>query len=370
MKTGIITYHRVHNFGAFLQSRALCLRLNQEEDIQAEIIDFDLRSNVEEYSLKRKFKSWIKHPERISFDRAVYRTFKTCQKNGGRLLSEESTVGQNCRDFAEFVRGKYDVIIAGSDEIWKVNDIKVFPLPYWLAGNLGCRKFSYAASSRSELSSLPEKQYGRLRKILADFEYIGVRDEPTYKEICAVTDPSKVHMNCDPSFIYDFDVTIEAYDAVLKRNKIDRSENKIAVIMTKNDGLAEHIRYDLEGKYTLISVFHHHKGYINIGALTPFEWLTLIRFSDIVLSSYYHACCFSIIYNKPYIAFGDKNKSSKLEALSKEFSLTERYFPEHRAVKDIYLQAERLSFPPERLGIVMEKRESFNDFLSALRQEE
>ena len=104
MKIGIFTYHAVHNFGAFLQSRALCLRLNEEKDIDAEIINFRLQSSVNEYELKRKYKSWIKHPETISFDKAVHRSFVQSQNDGGNILSADSAIGQSCEDFCSFVK--------------------------------------------------------------------------------------------------------------------------------------------------------------------------------------------------------------------------------------------------------------------------
>ncbi len=46
IKVGILTYHRSCNYGAHLQALSLCLRLNDEGDINAEIIDF--RMKVEE----------------------------------------------------------------------------------------------------------------------------------------------------------------------------------------------------------------------------------------------------------------------------------------------------------------------------------
>ena len=45
MKVGILTFHRSLNYGAFLQAVCLCERLNQEKDISAEIIDFDMPSS-------------------------------------------------------------------------------------------------------------------------------------------------------------------------------------------------------------------------------------------------------------------------------------------------------------------------------------
>ena len=41
MRVGILTYHKTHNYGAFLQSYALTNYLNQMSGIQAEIIDYN-----------------------------------------------------------------------------------------------------------------------------------------------------------------------------------------------------------------------------------------------------------------------------------------------------------------------------------------
>ena len=368
MKIGIFTYHAVHNFGAFLQSRALCLRLNEEKDIDAEIINFRLQSSVNEYELKRKYKSWIKHPETISFDKAVHRSFVQSQNDGGNILSADSAIGQSCEDFCSFVKDKYDVIIAGSDEIWKISDSLHFPNPFWLCGDLGARKFAYAASSRSKLSELSEEKYARLRAILDDFEYIGVRDKPTFDEISAATsDPTKVRMNPDPSFIYKYDVTDKAYLALRKKYRIPDNK-KTALIMTKNKSIAKLIRNSLGKEYALVSVFHHQHGCINVGELRPFEWLSLIRYSDFVLTTYFHASCFSIIYDTPFIAFGDRNKSSKLAPLFEEFSLSDRYFPDSSQLSDLTENVKRLSSHPDMQELVEKKRIEFEEFINALRK--
>ena len=41
MRVGILTYHKTHNYGAYLQSYALTNYLNQKNGIQAEIVDYN-----------------------------------------------------------------------------------------------------------------------------------------------------------------------------------------------------------------------------------------------------------------------------------------------------------------------------------------
>lgn len=55
MKVGILTYHRSHNYGAFLQAYSLSMKINSLPGVSCEIINYNLSREDNVYK-KRKWK--------------------------------------------------------------------------------------------------------------------------------------------------------------------------------------------------------------------------------------------------------------------------------------------------------------------------
>ncbi len=371
MKVGILTYHRAYNYGAYLQACALCNRLNLESDIDAEIIDFQMyrekkHYEVKYYPLKRKLHRIVRGT--YFFEKTIERCFKKALNDPVMKKSEDYLLSDSIWDFQGFVDGKYDVIIAGSDEIWKMNNFRGFPSPYWLFGNLHCKKMAYAASSRVNFrDELSVSDYEKMQNALEDFCFIGVRDSLTYKEVYrAIHRDDIIHMCCDPSFLFDFNLSDADVMKRLSRKMGYKKNRKTVLVMLDDNYTAKQIRKSLR-KYNLVSVYKPHRGYINFAEIEPLEWLSLIKNSDFIIASFFHAICFSIIYNKPFLAVGTNNKKSKLIGVLDDPRLEERYididsfFDLEGKIKKIYHSNADFS------SIVENKRKSFDVFLKELR---
>ena len=371
MRIGILTYHRAYNYGAYLQACALCGRLNREDGIEAEIIDYRMQKEVNfyeqrNYSIKQKLRRLLYGT--YSFKRSFGNSMKKALDNPCMVLSKDSLTDDSIEAFASFVDNKYDVIVVGSDEVWKVDNFRGFPTAYWLFGDLHCRKFSYAASARVEFKrALSEADYGKLKSALADFEYIGVRDEYTKREVgAAIGATANVHLCCDPSFLFDFDVPASDIFNRISRKRGYRRGSKTILVMLDNEAAAQYIRRELGDRYNLVSVYNPHKGYINCPDVDPFEWLFLIQNTDFVIASFFHAICFSIINNRPFLAIGTKGKKSKLTELLGTPELMRHYIEIEdqpgltTMVDDVMDSGESFD------GYVSIQRESFASFLKQL----
>lgn len=372
IKVGIVTFHRAYNYGAYLQSCALCGRLNQEPDIDAEIIDFCTQKErnmyaSENYSLRRKAWKILKGTYR--FSKELEETFRKAQSDPLMKKSADSLVSDSIEEFASFVKGRYDVIITGSDEVWKADGIRGFPSAYWLIGDLGCAKMSYAASGRVDYDKLLDEDGIRiLEDALNDFDYITVRDRQTQEQIGKHT-AKEVHLVCDPSFLYDFTIPENGIEALLpKGEKLDPSLKTIALLVD-DVALAGQIGDALSGKYNLIFTNKSIKGYTSVPTLSPIQWLSLIRQADFVITSFFHGACFSIVNNTPFLAIGTKKKKSKLTELLNGDALETRY-----------IEAD-IESPPDYAGLVKKlmtdvdfssevagKRSGFTAFLENLRK--
>lgn len=326
---GVLTYHHAYNYGAYLQACALCCRLNQEVEIEAEIIDYYMEKEIIKYdfhylSLKSKLHMLIDGS--LLFYRDKSRAFVRGQNSGFMPKSHDSLVSDSIESFQCFVRDKYDVIIAGSDEIWKVNSFRGFPNAYWLPGDLGCIKMSYAASARVHFSDyLNEAQLEMLKKAIEDFSFVGVRDIKTKTEIDNIMGKEICQLCCDPSFLYTFEIPDINIAERFERFKGFDSKKKSILLMVDDDKESGRIFECFSKDYNIISVFKYNPQCINVANVTPVEWLTLIKNIDLVITSFFHATCYSIIYNTPFLSIGTEGKQSKLAELLSYENVNSRF---------------------------------------------
>lgn len=367
MNIGILTYHRAYNMGAYLQACALCARLNGEPDIEAEIIDFRMKKEVSYYD--RDWPAWKKMilPQKYRFNKERDRAIREAGGRGMMKVSTESLTSDSLEEFISFVKGKYDVIVAGSDEIWKVTNFRGFPNPYWLIGDLGCRKVSYAASSRCDFEKVSPEIREAAARALEEFDYIGVRDRMTYDQVVRLTgDGERVRMNCDPSLLYRFDIEACDFRKVCAGRRGYDPFRKNLLVMLEDKKLAAWIWQKYHRDYNLISVYIWHPGFINIASVSPSQWISMIRGADLVLTSFFHATCYSILYQVPFVTFAADNKSIKLGDLLEGSGMEDRYITDPGA---FFAGRDLPAFlrPVSSGDFIDRQREAFGGFLKALR---
>lgn len=321
MKIGIITFHRAINYGAFLQAYALCSKLNLEEGIDAEIIDYNMEKEKEFYSFKIN-KGIVKHPI-ISFMRQKNMNSQKKKFSIDRRkmkLSSVHIISDSVEEFNKFVNSqKYDVIICGSDEVWKTDGFRGFPNAYWLIGSLNARKFSYAASSRSVFSKLKEDKRTQLINALDDFEFVGVRDTLTSREVLNyISDKTKVNLCCDPTFLYEFNPNLERGKVILRKITGARSNRKVIGVMIEDNFIAQRLYERLSDEYDMVCLYLWHPHYKNGCALSPFEWIDVMASCNCIVSSFFHAVCFALKHHTPILAIGTGAKNSKLSELERD----------------------------------------------------
>lgn len=382
-RVGVLTYHRGYNYGAQLQARALCNRINMESDMDCELIDYHRKkiadaNTLKFFSTKRQTLTHIKTAitGEYFFQTKMAKAINSFLEDdvspkSNPYLCTDSLLAFNC-----YVKDRYDIIVVGSDEIWKVNNVHGFPNPFFLIGDLGCRKFSYAASARVNFGEvLKNGNYELLKSALDDFEYIGVRDHLTYDEVEKTIDnKDKLHLNCDPSFLYDFKVPDISVDELLRKKGYSINKNKKTILVLIDERrITKEIYKQLHSEFNLIAASQYQSNMINVPDLTPIEWISLIKGVDFVISSLFHGCCFSIINGAPFMAVGTSGKSAKLRELLFEDSVLEKHYVEINDTSGLEsrnlmedLRNPRFYELPE--GFISKKRSSFDLFLQMIRE--
>jgi len=186
---GIITFHHSANYGGSLQAYSLW-RFLKEAGNYVEIINYcpwrvSFRERLRacfSLSLSRHI---LRQTGQVS--RKILLLFKRNQSRYQRLARMNAFLAQRARMsgsaiyFRNKLRGlaaRYDTIVVGSDEVWKINPGRANDWSYFLDFALGrCRCISYAASC-GQRQSFGQYQ-NQTRSLLSLFCAISVRDDNT-----------------------------------------------------------------------------------------------------------------------------------------------------------------------------------------------
>ena len=314
IKIGILTFYSSINYGAFLQAYALqnFLQAYGEGKFLVEIVSYETEQAHATYRKRilnakgsQRIKLWLQN-------RNFVHARKKMQMSSTHLISDSIDT------FCETYSGQYDILVFGSDEIWRTDGFRSFPNAYWGNFSLGKTQYmSYACSSRSDLTKMSESDRKYIGRALENFSYIGVRDRKSKAEIeklCCQT----VNLNCDPTFLFDF-----------KKDKTQKKRHGKPVLgimlahaaMRDNliDALGEN--YEIRVFYTPIKKSHvQDKSFLG-----PFAWLREIQKCDLFITSFFHGTVFAIKYAVPFIAVSLEDRAGgKIENLIDELGMNER----------------------------------------------
>ncbi|MCR5430299.1 MAG: polysaccharide pyruvyl transferase family protein [Eubacterium sp.] len=312
MRVGILTYHRSHNYGAFLQAYSLCQKLNKYESVECEIVNYNLASEDEVYKKKR----WKRPIYSITYIKQDH-MFDDVQKE--QILSGDLMLENDYKKVLDYLDGKYDVLVTGSDEIWRKAS-RGFPNVYWLPGNHSFIKMSYAASGRMMVENLSDEMKKQLKDFYQDYKYVGVRDECTKMLVDSILGETKSIRNCDPTFFYDRFKDKEELKQII-RKKYKLPNKKIVAVVYDRPSLIKELRKRLGKEYYFVCLTRPmYNANKNLCYVDPFEWADIIGGVDFVVTAYYHPMLFALNQNTPFMAI-DRRANKKTIETSKLFDL-------------------------------------------------
>lgn len=361
MRIGVLTYHRSHNYGACLQGYALASWIEENTGIKAELIDYNMNAS-EKFYFREIFRG--KHLAKIISNIRRYCMFKESALKDFPL-SSETLISDSISQFEALVSGKYDIIVVGSDEVWKLG-FRGFPNPYFLPDIDVPHKLGYAVSVRCDFSALGSEKVLDLQRYLDSFEYIGVRDKATQESIIPYTTKSKVFLNCDPTFNYDFKPDI------LHGKSIIASDKKTIGFMFIDSAKARKIIEHYGDKYNYIALYDAVPGIRNLCSVSPFDWVDIVSACDFLITNYFHCMCFALKGNVPFIIMeirGGKKEDSKSFDILSECGLADRFFMKEELadIDPICKIIDRdIGNNIDFSNVVMQQRGKSQSFLNAL----
>lgn len=339
MKIGILTFHRLINYGSYLQAYALKKMLEQSEEDEIVYVDYVpeeiekekervdnklyyLLSNI--YGLRSK-----ESRKRIKYRRMVQK-FNTTFKN--KWIVE--LVGTN----KETLNWNVDKLVIGSDEVFNCKNKSAesgFARILW--GNRDSNYkanavISYAASFGNVVWEDIEgtSQEDLLKKSVDNFTTISVRDTNSQSILQKVTD-RPISINLDPVFLYSFK---DECPQILLKDYIVVYDYSYEFSQEEQE---EIIDFAKKKNKKIVSLGCYYQPFCDLWIpASPFEVLSYIKAADYVIAATFHGTVFSIKYNKPFaVIVREERNKNKLRGLLEQFGLDNREIQQDRKLDTI-----------------------------------
>lgn len=291
MKTGIITFHFVNNYGGALQAYALRRVISENLCEDTELIDYRhwfirLTDAVRMLPITpnvRYYGPWFRSFGKIRKRRRKFADFM------GREMHLSPRV--NFRWQFRRIKDRYDIMICGSDQIWNPILTCGYARPYFLDFPMeNARRISYAASLGG-----PSRGRERLLRGLKGLDAISVREKAEWLEE-ALDRPVQYHI--DPTLL----LTPEQWMGVARPP--ETGEKYILVyFMQRNEtaySIIDEIKRQTGLKVYDISRYGYRpdcvdRSLVDIG---PEEFAGLFAGAEHVCTNSFHGLVFSLIFNK------------------------------------------------------------------------
>lgn len=384
MRIGILTFHKVINYGAYLQAFSLSTKLQKQfPEHEVEIIDYmapkgqnrklyTVLWNVKHHGIK----GGIAELKKFSAFRAMQKYL---------TLSPKSFCTSNLQKLYSYIDKRYDVLIIGSDAVFNWNQTN-FPTAFIPDYPFSIPVYTYAASVHGmRFYSVGQDKLQSCGKVFERMECIGVRDNCSEKFVKMCNPNAKTMHCCDPTLFIDKDTIYQK--GISAKEKIQRKygfslDSKYIVVMAPDSNMVKEITEHYGEEYKIISVFVK-SAYADyyVAELNPFEWTVVLKQASLVVTSYFHGTLLSLVQGTPtivldYSGYCDEQYEGKLKDLiHTRFEMPELYYDKKDADNFVgndgfYKKVDELLVGgyDEKIDIAVKKeREAFDDFVKILK---
>lgn len=294
MEIGILTFHNALNQGAVLQAYALQTYI-EKRGHKVEFIDFSPRYK---YTIKGDIIG--KTPRNTFFKwQNVYNRIKYRTSDFSKVLHVSP---YRYKSFKELKENPpiYDLYICGSDQVWHFpKDLNPVYLMDFLPD--GSKIISYAASMGQHFP--PSDKIEKLKSSLFRFDGLSLREDVAVdyvnhlfsgeREIFHNIDPTLLILSSEYDKIMEQVETPERYIATYILNRMDPQHYDI---LSEAQRVLNTDIINLRNPTTCIIL----KGKEN-KIVTPYQWLSYIKNSAVVIAGSFHAVVFALIFHKPFV---------------------------------------------------------------------
>lgn len=370
MRIAILTQPLRYNFGGILQNYALQTVLKRMgHEVVTLQPDMSMSLSWRRYLLVyplRVIRFLLGKSDVIRYEQNYNKIHRTIATHTRKFVEANINIRKysNIRTLSE---KDYDMIVVGSDQVWRpcynnsfFSTIENSFLDF--AKTWSVKRIAYAASFGTDSWEFSEDETTTCSELIKLFDAVSVRERSGI-ELC------KNKFGVDAVHLLDPTLLLKKEDYV---NLIENSGNT-----TKPAGeLMCYILDETEDKKMLIARIAHEKNLIPFRAnaqtddvnaslsdriqLPVEQWLRDFQEAEFVVTDSFHACVFSIIFNKPFVVVGNKKRGmSRFQSLLETFGLKDHLL----FSIDDYQSSQQYDIPDMTYEILSDMREKSYKFL-------
>lgn len=320
MKTFTVTFHHTTNYGAILQAYALqqtLFGMNVNNEIfeyyhkESSYIKIDFKNPI--LTMKRFYAKFIQiwHRKDIIKKKKSFIQFHDKYLNLSRMYYSMDELNK--------YPPKVNVLITGSDQVWKFWDDSEFtPARFLDFGDKTIKRFSYAASIEQLNYSTLQKEYVKQR--LKNYTGISVREQTAANYISSFTG-YEVQRVIDPVFLLEKEKWIE----ISKKRKIEGPY--ILCYQVQSAPLMQKIVDELKRVtgYRTVAVIPYSTKWIKVDEtlydVTPEEFLAIVKEAEILIGASFHGVALGLVFEKIVYATARSNYSERIRGLMELFGI-------------------------------------------------
>lgn len=373
MKIGIVTQPLHTNYGGLLQNYALQQILKR---MGHEVVTMD-QEPLEPFGWRiyaSNVKTFILHCIRKGNHRVYSWQRRLIRKNTDRFINQyitHSEVLKTYRDFLKYTqREKIGALVVGSDQVWRPmynkNILRSF-LDF--SEKINVVRLAYAASFGVDYWEFTSEQTSRCQELLKQFDAVSVRED-------SGVDLCKKYLECEVMHVLDPTMLLDRKDymaLVHNEHELVSKGNLFTYILDESiekQRVIQQVASSLELiPFSIMPLPLNRQNTKNIEQCvypSVTQWIRSFMDAEYVICDSFHGAVFSIIFNKPFLVIGNKERGmSRFTSLLKMFDLNDRMIDADS--DDLSMIETPIDWIPVNARRAFLKEQSVNFIINALK---
>ncbi|WP_420745571.1 polysaccharide pyruvyl transferase family protein [Photobacterium damselae] len=331
---GILTLPLINNYGGILQAFALKKTI-EKLGYRPILIDYHKKDLNYFELVSHKFKNFIKCTVFKNDAKLIFQTpeiSRFINKNAADFISlelspktDKITSFQQLSDLNEY----FSAFIVGSDQVWRPEytpEIARYFLDFVAPSN---KRISYAASFGVDSPLYSEDQLEYCKAELKKFKLITVREDVGKSVLDSTFGIKNSEHVLDPTLLLSQSDYTELFDKYPSK----ASKGQVFCYILDNNYFSKKVvdkvicatklhAFQVKPKPADSQYFENKEDYVYPHIV---DWLRAFHDAEYVVVDSFHGCVFSIIFNKPFLAIGNKKRGlSRFTSLLRLFDLDDR----------------------------------------------
>lgn len=361
-KVGIITMHKVLNYGSALQAYALQHKI-ENLGYESELIDY-IYPNESNIPKKKNIIKSILGLYQKRYTKRKNNKFNQFYKDYFKL----SPVRYKNNIEIHNNPPKYDIYITGSDQVWNIKHVKMDSSFLLSFAPDNAKKISYSSSFAQK--ELPMEFHEMYKKYLFRYNAISVREEAGCDIIQKIIKRNAI-MCIDPTLL----LNKEEWSEIAKTSNVQIGQSYILVyildyafnpypFVTK---LIRKIKKQYNNKKIVLLNFSNKqfvgkKNILNLhDSVGPNDFVNLFLNADLVITTSFHGIAFSLNFERPFYAIinNQKQGDDRLMNILKIFKAEKRAILKDSIINNLSIDMDYTNINKE----IEKHRLSSNKFL-------